>query len=140
MSQNNGEAEDAGTSARATRGTRGSQSPEGRDYEIGYCKPPKATQFKRGTSGNAKGRKKRPPTVFQQIQELLAQRVTVTVDGKRKNLSALEIMLKSIANAGMKGDLKAVSFLLQLQSSHRDSAATSIDSRRTGWRSPKPPR
>jgi Family of unknown function (DUF5681) len=31
--------------------------PTGR-YRVGYCKPPKRTQFKRGTSGNPKGRKK----------------------------------------------------------------------------------
>jgi Family of unknown function (DUF5681) len=31
--------------------------PTGR-YRIGYCKPPKRTRFKRGTSGNPKGRKK----------------------------------------------------------------------------------
>ncbi len=30
----------------------------GKGYRIGYCKPPKRTQFKKGRSGNPKGRKK----------------------------------------------------------------------------------
>jgi Family of unknown function (DUF5681) len=29
------------------------------DYEVGYGKPPKATQFQRGVSGNPKGRPKK---------------------------------------------------------------------------------
>ncbi len=28
---------------------------EGADYEVGYGKPPKNTQFKKGKSGNPKG-------------------------------------------------------------------------------------
>lgn len=30
-----------------------------KSYEVGYCKPPKATQFQKGVSGNPKGRTKR---------------------------------------------------------------------------------
>jgi Family of unknown function (DUF5681) len=37
--------------------SRKKRRPTGR-YRIGYCKPPKRTQFKRGRSGNPKGRKK----------------------------------------------------------------------------------
>jgi hypothetical protein len=41
-----------------------SASPElvagtNRGYEIGYRKPPKATQFRKGRSGNPRGRPKR---------------------------------------------------------------------------------
>lgn len=31
------------------------------DTKIGYCKPPKATRFKAGISGNPSGRKKAHP-------------------------------------------------------------------------------
>ena len=30
----------------------------GKGYRIGYCRPPKRTQFRKGMSGNPKGRKK----------------------------------------------------------------------------------
>jgi hypothetical protein len=33
------------------------------DYEVGYGKPPEATQFKRSTSANPKGRPKRKPGI-----------------------------------------------------------------------------
>ena len=33
-------------------------SGDGADYEVGYGKPPKHTRFKKGQSGNPKGRPK----------------------------------------------------------------------------------
>ncbi len=38
-------------------------SSNDRDYEIGYKKPPKGSQFKSGQSGNPKGRQKTKPPI-----------------------------------------------------------------------------
>jgi hypothetical protein len=34
------------------------------DYEIGYRRPPRETRFKKGQSGNPKGRRKKKPASF----------------------------------------------------------------------------
>src|SRR5215207_8933320 len=44
------------------RFSRSKCEPKG-DYEIGYCRPPKATQFQRGQSGNPRGPGKRPRSI-----------------------------------------------------------------------------
>jgi Family of unknown function (DUF5681) len=36
------------------------ENNETQDYEVGYGKPPKTSQFKKGESGNPSGRPKKP--------------------------------------------------------------------------------
>jgi hypothetical protein len=47
-----------------------SKSERPGDYDVGYAKPPKATQFKKGTSGNPKGRPRKS-----QSHQAIASRV-----------------------------------------------------------------
>ena len=41
-------------------------------YEVGYGKPPKHSQFKRGQSGNPQGRKKQDRTIRAIMQKIIA--------------------------------------------------------------------
>jgi hypothetical protein len=58
-------------------------------YEVVYKKPPKATRFKPGQSGNPSGKSKRiapaldPGKVLQLIDN---EEIVVAVDGKRKRM------------------------------------------------------
>ena len=40
-----------------------------RDYEVGYGRPPKASQFKKGKSGNPRGRPKKDPSIADVISQ-----------------------------------------------------------------------
>ena len=97
------------------------------EYEVGYGKPPKAHQFQPGRSGNAKGRRKRVPSVSEQLQAIMFQKVTVSEAGQRKRMTRQEVMLRSIVNSALKGDLKSANFLLSLLTGHRDNASTPTD-------------
>lgn len=82
-----------------------------RDYEVGYGRPPKRTQFKPGKSGNPTGRKRKPPSVRDQARKAMARRISITEDGKVKNFAIQEIMLRNIANKAAKGDLSAAKLM-----------------------------
>jgi len=83
-------------------------------YTVGYGRPPKATRFKPGQSGNPKGRPKGIRPLGALLTEILQQKIPVTEDGKTRRLPALLVMLRRLANDGMRGDKKAIQFLLTL--------------------------
>lgn len=60
------------------------------DYEVGYKKPPKGSQFKKGQSGNPKGRPKGSRNVANIYQDLLEEELNVTEGGVQKTITALE--------------------------------------------------
>lgn len=97
------------------------------DYEVGYCRPPKETQFKQGQSGNSKGRKRRPKSVQAQMQDVLAQKIPITEGGKTKRLPLQQVILRNLANKAAKGDLKAVAFVFNLLSSPEHADTDTID-------------
>lgn len=72
-------------------------------YEIGHRKPPVASRFRKGQSGNPKGRPrgrhKRPP-----YETVLGQLVTIREDGVERRVTAAEAFLLQITKAGLEGD------------------------------------
>ena len=78
-----------------------------RDYPIGYGKPPEHTRFKKGQSGNPKGRPRRAKTTGTILRETLKEKVTVTENGKRREINKLELILKQTVNDPAKGDARA---------------------------------
>ncbi len=74
------------------------------EHVVGYGRPPKATQFKKGKSGNPKGRPKGSRPIGAVLQEILGQRIAVTENGKTRRLPALEVMLRRLANDAMRNE------------------------------------
>lgn len=81
------------------------------DYNIGYKKPPKQHQFKKGQSGNPKGRKANEKNTMSILNQELNETVTITEGGRSQTLTKREAMLKHMVNKGVSGDLKAMLFL-----------------------------
>ena len=59
---------------------RSGQPPN--EFDIGYRRPPKASQFQPGHSGNPRGRPKGGRKVGAVLQELMNAKVTVTEHGR----------------------------------------------------------
>ena len=73
---------------------------------IGYGRPPKSTRFRKGHSGNPKGR---PRNRRRQIpyDHLLGQMVTIRENGCERRVTAAEAFLLQLTQKGLQGDAGA---------------------------------
>jgi len=85
------------------------------DYEVGYGKPPKNTRFRKGQSGNPKGRPKRARGLKHDLQRELDETVTVTENGRQIRLSKQQLMVKQLFAKAMKGDIRAIQRIVELR-------------------------
>lgn len=91
-----------------------SNSKSGKDYEVGYGKPPKETQFKPGQSGNPRGRPKGTNNLKTDLMEELGERVRVTENGRQLTLSKQRLLVKALVAKAIKGDARASDILIKL--------------------------
>lgn len=85
-------------------------------YEVGYRKPPKATQFKKGQSGNSKGRPRKSENVRTLLRETLNQRVQVRVNGKVKTIRLREAYVQKLTEKAMNGSMRdMLAFLKEVE-------------------------
>lgn len=98
----------------------------GRNYRVGYGRPPAASQFKPGRSGNPGGRRKGAKNFATTIEEELNARIRVTENGRRRRISKRQAIVKNLVNKAAAGDLKAIPPLIALTrpSGARDDAVT----------------
>ena len=95
-------------------------------YEVGYGRPPQATQFKPGKSGNPRGRPKGSRPVGAVLQQILNQRIPVTENGRTRRLPALEVILRRLANDAMRSEPRALKLLLGLYDRYGESPETDL--------------
>lgn len=107
-------------------------SDEGEAYRVGRGRPPLQTRFAPGKSGNPRGRPKGRKSIEKMLNELLDQKVTVGVGDRRRSVTRLEAILMQQVQSALKGERKAVEFLLAARSageaaSDQESAVSSAD-------------
>ena len=85
-----------------------------RDYEVGYGKPPRSTRFKKGQSGNPRGRSSGSKNLSTLLSEALNEPVIVTENGRRRKVSKREAIIKQLVNQSANGDWRAVKMLLEI--------------------------
>jgi hypothetical protein len=83
-------------------------------YKVGYGKPPKAKQFKRGRSGNPKGRPKGSLNLATDLTAELGEHITVREDGRSRKVSKQRALIKSLMAKALQGDVRATAALLAL--------------------------
>jgi hypothetical protein len=81
-------------------------------YEVGYGKPPETKRFSKGKSGNPSGRAKGPRDVTKLLLQALSEPVTVNENGRRRQITKGEAMLKQLVNKGAAGDARSIQLLL----------------------------
>lgn len=81
-------------------------------YEVGYKRPPAATRFKPGQSGNPRGRPKRSKGFKTIIRESMLERVLVRTPKGERSLTKAEALVLKVFELASKGNLKAMERLL----------------------------
>ena len=85
-----------------------------RDYEVGYGKPPRDTRFKRGQSGNPRGRPPGAKNLSSLLNEALNELVVVTENGGRKRITKRRAAFKQLVNDAAKGEWRALKLLVDI--------------------------
>ena len=91
-----------------------SSDPNEPNYDIGYGRPPVQHRFRKGHSGNPKGKIQGQRTLKTELVEELQARITVTENGKTRKLSKLSVIVKRMVSDAAKGDARAREQLIRL--------------------------
>ena len=91
-----------------------SDNQNDRDYEIGYGKPPEANRFKKGKSGNPKGRPNASKNVGTMLEETFFRKISITEKGVLREVTMLEAIFRQVANGAVKGEMRHVDRFLKL--------------------------
>lgn len=83
-------------------------------YEIGYRRPPVNNQFKKGKSGNPRGRPKGSKNFLTLLEQELDQTIIVNENGKKKSITRMQAMVKRMVADALQGNLKSLLALVEI--------------------------
>jgi hypothetical protein len=97
------------------------------NYSTGFMRPPQHSRFKKGQSGNPRGRVRGRKNYRADLLEELAETVTVTENGRQLTISKQKLIIKRMVADAAKGNHKALEQLLRYlnQAEAQDDDATS---------------
>lgn len=96
-------------------------------YEVGYKRPPAHSRFKKGQSGNPKGRPKGAKSPKVLLEEALSASVTVMENGVPKKTELRRLLFKSLVSKAVKGDSRSTRLLVKLMEQYGLSQADGED-------------
>ncbi len=93
-------------------------------YDVGFGKPPKESQFRKGVSGNSRGRPKGSPNFKTILARSLREKVMIIKDnGTRKVVTKFESAVQLLVNKAAPGDFRALHQLTP----HANSAEQTVE-------------
>lgn len=83
-------------------------------YTVGYGRPPEATRFTAGHSGNPKGRPKGSHNFQTLLADEMQARVPVVINGRTVRLSKAELAVRQQVDKAAHGDPRAFALLMKV--------------------------
>jgi hypothetical protein len=83
------------------------------EYEVGFGKPQKSTQFSKGKSGNPNGRPKGSKNLATVFREIAQEQVTVTEGGRKRTMNKAHAIMVQLTNKAVSGERWAIQSYLQ---------------------------
>lgn len=87
---------------------------EGRDYDVGYGKPPQHSRWQKGQSGNPSGRPKGARGLKTDLNAELVSHMEIQINGKRISGTKQRLMLKTLSARAAAGDVRAIKTMIDL--------------------------
>jgi hypothetical protein len=81
------------------------------DDDVGYRRPPKATRFKAGLSGNPRGRPKADRSWRADFNAELSEVIRVREGDREMKITKQRAVVKALVGSAIKGDMRAASAL-----------------------------
>ena len=94
-------------------------------YEVGFKKPPKATRFTKGQSGNPNGRPNGVKNLATIVTAEARRMITVIENGKKRQVMKIEATMAQLQNKAASGDFPSTRLLVQIMPSMESQAAKS---------------
>ena len=88
--------------------SKSKKPPNGTDYEIGRGRPPRHSQWEKGTSGNPGGKKKGAINLKASLENALSHPVTLSVDGQSKVVPACDALAMRYVDSGLNGKTRDI--------------------------------
>jgi hypothetical protein len=85
-----------------------------REYSVGYGRPPLASRFKKGTSGNLKGRPKGQKNLKTLIKQTMMAQIPVREGSRSTRVSKLEAVVLRQLQAALKGSDRAAMAVIKM--------------------------
>ena len=83
------------------------------DYRIGFKRPPQSTRFRKGQSGNPKGRPK-TSSLKSDLAKQLTKRITLTVRGRKTTMTIQQAVVIALTTNAVKGDARSATIIFNL--------------------------
>ena len=86
---------------------------EEKSYQVGYKKPPRQYQYKKGECGNPGGRPKGSLNASATLAKILSRPVTMRERGRRKTITLLEACLTQLGTKAAAGEFRYIALVMK---------------------------